>query len=94
MALGAGHGDVNALGMAVVDDVTQLPTIVRYEGEHNLLYEVDRDRFAATQYHYGANGGHPILGDGNSFAPEKGLEVKPFETDVPGHGKVHALITR
>ena len=70
MAVGAGHQDQHALGMAVVDDLGLLPTIVRYEGEHNLLYEVDRPKFEATQFHYGTNGGHPILPDpeGESFA--------------------------
>lgn len=71
MALkGGGNGVPGSPGMGVVDDLAQLPTIVRYEGEHNLLFQVDRDRYAATQYHYGANGGHPILGDGSSFKSE------------------------
>jgi hypothetical protein len=91
---GATVYDPGMPGMGVVDDVGQLATIVRYEGEHNVLLEVDPPRYAATQYHYGANGGHPILGDGNSFAQGKTLDVKPFEADVPGYGKVHALITR
>jgi hypothetical protein len=54
---------IAAPGMGVVDAIDQMP-IVRYEGEHNLLAQVDQARYAATQYHYGANGGHPILGDG------------------------------
>jgi hypothetical protein len=71
MALkGGGNGVPGSPGMGVVDDLAQLPTIVRYEGEHNLLLQVDSERYAATQYHYGANGGHPILGDGNSFKSE------------------------
>ena len=54
-------------GMMVADDLGQMRTIVRYEGEHNLLLEVDRERFAATQYHIGPNSGHPILGEGESL---------------------------
>jgi hypothetical protein len=61
---GGGHmAGIAAPGMGVVDAIDQMP-IVRYEGEHNLLAQVDQARYAATQYHYGANGGHPILGDG------------------------------
>jgi hypothetical protein len=64
--MASGGGQMKGLelpGMGVVDAIDQMP-IVRYEGEHNLLAQVDQDRYAATQYHYGANGGHPILGDG------------------------------
>lgn len=63
--MATGHGQmkgISAPGMAVVDAVDQMP-IIRYEGEHNLLAQVDPNRYAATQYHYGNNGGHPILGD-------------------------------
>jgi hypothetical protein len=95
--MASGGGQMKGLelpGMAVVDAIDQMP-IIRYEGEHNLLAQVDTARYAATQYHYGTNGGHPILGDDNGFAAEKlPFEVKPFETDVPGYGKVHALITQ
>lgn len=36
--------------------------IVRYEGEHKLLYQVDRQLYEATKIH-GTGEGHPILGD-------------------------------
>jgi hypothetical protein len=49
--------------LAVVSDMSILARIIRFEGEHALLLEVDVDRFVATQYHYGTNGGHPIMPD-------------------------------
>lgn len=91
---GGGQGQAGSPGMAVVDDLGLLPTIVRYEGEHNLLFQVDEPRFAATQYHYGTNGGHPILGDGPSFAASSlGFETKGATIAAPidivdGNGKV------
>jgi hypothetical protein len=96
-------------GMGVVDDLAQLPTIVRFEGEHNVLLEVDLQRFAATQYHYGANGGHPIMPDASGqFAAETlRYSVKPFdyilpqaiESDgrqlvLPKGTKIHALLVQ
>lgn len=36
--------------------------IVRYEGEHKLLHQVDRPRYTATMVHASGQG-HPILGD-------------------------------
>ena len=63
MATGGGQNKGLALpGMGVVDAVETMP-IVRYEGEHCILAQVDTNRYAATQYHYGANGGHPVLGE-------------------------------
>lgn len=50
-----------APGMVVTDDVGQMATIVRYEGEHGLLLFVDQERYFATQFHPPP---HPILGDG------------------------------
>lgn len=64
--MAAGGGNMKGIdlpGMGVVDAIDTMP-IVRYEGEHNLLAQVDTARYAATQYHFGSNGGHPILGDG------------------------------
>lgn len=52
-----------APGMLITDDPGIMRTIVRYEGEHNVLYRKDLPRYAATQYH-GAGQGHPILGEG------------------------------
>lgn len=83
MAVGGGKGlpaeqAIGLPGMAVVDAVDQMP-IVRYEGEHNLLVQVDPNRYAATQYHYGNNGGHPILGDG----PVAGLIKRTEFPDEP-----------
>lgn len=36
--------------------------VVRYEGEHKLLYQVDRPLYESTKIH-GQGQGHPILGD-------------------------------
>lgn len=36
--------------------------IVRYEGEHRLLFEVDKDRYERTKFHTPENR-HPLLGD-------------------------------
>jgi hypothetical protein len=41
-------------------DLNRIREIVRYEGEHIVLYHNDRRRFAATQDH-SQGGGHPIL---------------------------------
>jgi hypothetical protein len=38
----------------------RLSNVVRYEGEHIVLYHNDRDRFAQTQDHSRGDG-HPIL---------------------------------
>jgi hypothetical protein len=82
---GATADGVGSPGMGVVDDVEQLPTITRFEGEHNLLLEVDLDKFTATQYHYGANGGHPILqdSDGSLVAEQSPIEMKGFTVKLP-----------
>lgn len=58
---GASPNSVGSPGMVVTADGIKSTPIVRYEGEHNLLVEVDREKFNATQYHTGTNGGHPIL---------------------------------
>lgn len=36
--------------------------IVRYEGEHRLLFEVDKERYERTKFHTPENP-HPLLGD-------------------------------
>ena len=41
-------------------DLSRVRDIVRYEGEHIVLYHNDRQRFAQTQDH-SRGGGHPIL---------------------------------
>lgn len=41
-------------------DLNRVRDIVRYEGEHIVLYHNDRQRFLATQDH-SKGGGHPIL---------------------------------
>ena len=41
-------------------DLPRISNIVRYEGEHIVLYYNDRQRFLATQDH-SKGGGHPIL---------------------------------
>jgi hypothetical protein len=41
-------------------DLARVSEVVRYEGEHIVLYHNDRRRFAATQDH-SRGGGHPIL---------------------------------
>ena len=42
------------------DDYTRVSDVVRYEGEHLVLYHNDRQRFTATADH-SKGGGHPIL---------------------------------
>ena len=41
-------------------DLTRISNVVRYEGEHLVLYHNDRRRYAATADH-SKGGGHPIL---------------------------------
>jgi hypothetical protein len=41
-------------------DLSRVSNVVRYEGEHIVLYHNDRNRFAETQDH-SRGGGHPIL---------------------------------
>jgi hypothetical protein len=41
-------------------DLDRIRNVVRYEGEHIVLYQNDRKRFLATQDH-SKGGGHPIL---------------------------------
>jgi len=41
-------------------DMTRISNVVRYEGEHLVLYHNDRRRYAATADH-SQGGGHPIL---------------------------------
>ena len=41
-------------------DLGRVSQVVRYEGEHIILYQNDRNRFAQTQDH-SRGGGHPIL---------------------------------
>ena len=41
-------------------DLSRVQNVVRYEGEHIVLYYNDRQRFLATQDH-SKGGGHPIL---------------------------------
>ena len=65
-------GYIYAAGMVISTDsnsfviaehtkqLTRISNIVRYEGEHLVLYHNDRRRFNATQDH-SAGGGHPIL---------------------------------
>jgi hypothetical protein len=42
------------------DDFTRVSNVVRFEGEHLVLYHNDRQRFIATADH-SKGGGHPIL---------------------------------
>ncbi len=65
-------GYIYAAGMVISTDsnsfviaehtkqLTRISNVVRYEGEHLVLYHNDRRRFNATQDHSGG-GGHPIL---------------------------------
>ncbi len=53
----------NDYSMLVVDDVSIMSQIVRYEGEHLELFHVDRERYEATKFHTATNY-HPILGEG------------------------------
>ena len=41
-------------------DLNRVSDVVRFEGEHIVLYHNDRRRFLATQDH-SKGGGHPIL---------------------------------
>jgi hypothetical protein len=93
-----GGGQMKGLewpGMAVVDAVDKMP-IIRYEGEHNLLAQVDPDRFVATQYHYGTNGGHPILGDGPTSLKGAKRKAPAAHDDTPqvkdGDGRTLFLV--
>jgi hypothetical protein len=86
--------DLGGDGMAIVDGDTQtMLNVVRYEGEHNLLLEVDKAKFAATQYHTGSNGGHPILPDPSTgqlmSKPEFAEMPHPIEIDG-----VHVLVVK
>lgn len=98
--MATGHGNMSGIaapGMGVVDDLADMQAgklpIIRYEAEHNILAQVDTERYAATQYHYGTNGGHPILGDDVTAAGAKKQAVKrPAKDDTPqakdGAGRV------
>jgi hypothetical protein len=92
--MATGGGQMKGLelpGMGVVDAIDTMP-IVRYEGEHNLLAQVDQARYAATQFHYGANGGHPILGDGPTSSLKSVRRSTPQKDNTPqvkdGQGRV------
>lgn len=79
---------LQAPGMAVVDAIDQMP-IIRYEGEHNLLAQADPNRYGATQFHTGTNGGHPILGNGPAtmkgrMAPARMPDIPKKVTDAHG----------
>lgn len=54
---------ITGAGMVITDDMGIMRTIVRYEGEHSLLFYLDAARYEATKYH-DQGSGHPILGDG------------------------------
>ena len=94
--------DPNDYGMLVVDDVAIMPVIVRYEGEHLILYHNDRERFTATMYHIGS--GHPIMPDdsGNRAVQKSFKElsitlqetVKFGEKTLPKGTQVCILLTK
>ncbi|MEO8647762.1 MAG: hypothetical protein ABI539_01210 [Acidobacteriota bacterium] len=94
-------------GMIVTDDPAMMRRIVRYEGEHSILFYRDSERYTATMYHIGPNSGHPILGEGLPAIPSgdtailtpvrltapAGLELTP-EVFIPKGSDVCLLLTR
>lgn len=66
-------------GMLVVDDAGVMETIVRYEGEHNVLLEEDYPRFLET---IGPHQ-HPLLGDGNGLTAFVDERYEAFMIDLP-----------
>lgn len=58
----AGEFDPKTLTIRVTLPGIATSDIVRYEGEHRLLFEADRQLYEVTKYH-GEGPGHPILGD-------------------------------
>lgn len=77
---------ITGAGMVITDDIGIMRTIVRYEGEHSLLFYLDIERYAATQYH-NSGSGHPILGDGPAPEGFQSLvlndEYKVLRLDLP-----------
>ena len=86
---GASMENIGSPGMVVVDDLGIMLAIIRFESEHNILIETDRERYAATQYHVGTGGGHPIMPDesGNLV-----VDTLPFA--VESNRAKHKLIVR
>lgn len=82
-------GNPERPGMIIVDDPGTVRLVTRYEGEHSLLFYVDRPRYNATMYHPPP---HPILIDG-----EQGIIVdgkfRSVTEDYKGK-KVCALIVK
>lgn len=93
--LNVGQGNlIGAPGMLVVDDIPTIRTVTRYEAEHNILLECDRDRYNST---IGADHVHPIMGDGpsGSFSGYH-LTGEEFK-DLEGFGEVkdaYVLLTK
>jgi hypothetical protein len=80
---GASASGYGSPGMLIVDDKATAVDISRFEGEHNVLLEVDIERFSATQFHVGSAGGHPILPDTDgSFAAEASYQAIGFALPV------------
>lgn len=71
-------------GMVVTDDKAMMRRIVRYEGEHSVLFYKDAQRYVDTQYHVGTDMGHPILGDGPpGLLDGSGMALKAVEVISP-----------
>lgn len=70
MTVMQGYPTITGAGMVITNDTGIMRTIVRYEGEHSLLFYLDPERYNATQYH-AEGSGHPILGDGPAEALSK-----------------------
>jgi hypothetical protein len=63
--------------MLIVDDLEVMHNAAWFEAEHNLLLEVDPEKFNRTQYH--TDGGHPINPDTRAGAKR---EAWALESDL------------
>lgn len=61
--------NITGAGIVITDDLSTAADVSRYEGEHNLLLEVDPVKFTETQYHQ--NSSHPIIPRPNALTGER-----------------------
>lgn len=88
MTLMVGFPVPHSPGMVITDDVGIMPTIVRYEAEHSILFFKDPPRYEQTAYH-GEGQGHPILGEGPADPSLKAVTVN-LPVDVSDGSRVVA----
>lgn len=78
MTIFKGYPNPHSPGMVITDDMSIMRTIVRYEGEHGLLFFKDPLRFSQTIYHTDGQG-HPILGNGPPEFSALAMKPLPFK---------------